>query len=66
MNMDPSAWIKASRSGNSGNCVEMRRAGGLVEVRDSKDRSGPVLHFAGEEFTAWIEAAKQGELDRLA
>jgi hypothetical protein len=66
MNVDPSAWIKATRSGNSGNCVEMRRSGTLVEVRDSKDRTGPVLQIAGEEFTAWLDAAKQGELDRLA
>lgn len=30
-------WIKAKRSGSDGQCVEMRRHGGVVEVRDSKD-----------------------------
>ena len=35
------SWVKASRSSNSGQCVEMRRQGAVVEVRDSKDPTGP-------------------------
>ncbi|MBP2336232.1 hypothetical protein JOF41_002410 [Saccharothrix coeruleofusca] len=36
-------WRKSSRSGQSTNCVEVRRT--LEEVRDSKNLGGPVLRF---------------------
>lgn len=39
-------WRKSSHSGNQGgNCVEVRIRPGAVAVRDSTDRTGPVLHF---------------------
>jgi hypothetical protein len=62
-----SEWIKAAASGGSGgNCVEMRRQGDTVEVRDSKDRGdGPTLSFDPAVFKAWVDAAKAGELDQL-
>ena len=60
-------WIKASRSGNSGNCVEMRIHAGSVEVRDTKQDGGsPVLSFTKDEFAAWLDGAKKGEFDHLA
>lgn len=34
-------WRKSSFSGNSGNCVHVRRD--LAAIRDSKDPVGPVL-----------------------
>lgn len=63
----PTPWVKSSRSGSTGNCVELRRAGDeMVEVRDTKDRGdGPTLRFSPSEFAAWVEAAKGGELDHL-
>lgn len=65
--MTDTPWIKASRSNDQGNCVEQRRHGGLVEVRDTKDGgSGPVLRFTGDEFAAWLDGAKRGEFDHLA
>ena len=61
-----SEWVKASRSGsNGGECVEQRTAGGMIEVRDSKDRSGPVLRFTPREFAAWLDGARNGEFDHL-
>jgi hypothetical protein len=60
-------WIKAQASGGGGQCVEMRRTGPSVEVRDTKARGhGPTLRFGPGEFSTWIEAAKGGELDRLS
>jgi hypothetical protein len=59
-------WVKASRSAASGTCVEMRRHGGALEVRDSKDPDGPVLRFARAEFLAWIDGAAHGEFHHLA
>jgi hypothetical protein len=59
-------WIKATASGsNGGDCVEQRVHDGVVEVRDSKDRSGPVLRFTAAEFAAWLDGARRGEFDHL-
>ena len=60
------AWIKARRSGASGDCVEMRRHDGAVEVRDSKHPDGPVLRFTTAEFAAWLDGARKAEFDHLA
>jgi hypothetical protein len=59
-------WIKASASSGAGQCVEMRRVDGTVDVRDSKNPSGPSLHFTSDEFAAWLDGAKKGEFDHLA
>jgi hypothetical protein len=40
-----SAWRKSSRSDNNGDCVAASRHAATVEMRDSKDHSGPVLGF---------------------
>jgi putative SOS response-associated peptidase YedK len=58
-------WINASRSNDRHSCVEMRTAAGVIEVRDSKDRSGPVLRFTRAEFAAWLDGARAGEFDHL-
>jgi hypothetical protein len=59
-------WIKASASGNTGECVELRRNGEAREVRDSKNPDGAVLGFTPAALQAWIEGAKHGEYDHLA
>ncbi|HET9654206.1 MAG TPA: DUF397 domain-containing protein [Kineosporiaceae bacterium] len=59
-------WIKAAASSTSGQCVEMRRIGGAVEVRDSKDPNGPTLRFSGTQFAAWLDGADGGEYTHLA
>ena len=35
--MNESAWVKSARSNFEGSCVEQRRHGGMIEVRDTKD-----------------------------
>jgi hypothetical protein len=59
-------WIKATASDSGGNCVEMRRRGDAVEVRDSKDPEGPVLRFTPSELAAWLDGARKHEFDHLA
>jgi hypothetical protein len=56
-----SVWIKARRSTDGGNCVEMRRLGAEVQVRDSKRPDGGLLAIAPAQFTAWVDAARRGE-----
>jgi len=65
MNTATSEWIKARRSSNGGVCVEVRRHSGMIEVRDSKDRPGPVLRFTGPEWDAFLDGARNGEFDHL-
>ena len=59
------AWIKARRSSAGNDCVEMRRNGSAVEVRDSKNPTGPVLTLIPGAFSQWVDQAKNGEFDRL-
>ena len=59
-------WIKAKRSADGSDCVEQRRNGDAIEVRDTKDRgAGPTLSFTPAEFAAWLHGAKAGEFDHL-
>ncbi len=60
---DQLCWRKSTHSnGNGGNCVEVADLpdGGRA-VRDSKDRSGPILTFTAAEWTAFIAGARDGE-----
>jgi hypothetical protein len=54
------SWRKSSRSaGNGGNCVEVAdNLPGMVVVRDSKDKSGPVLAFTPTAWAEFIQATK--------
>lgn len=63
---DTSPWMKASASDAQGQCVEMRRHAGGVQVRDSKHPDGPVLTYTPAEWAAWLDGAKNGEFDHLA
>jgi hypothetical protein len=57
------AWKKSSYSGNSGgDCVEVASgAPDVVPVRDSKDRSGPVLMFSVDAWSAFLVGVTSGE-----
>jgi hypothetical protein len=47
-------WRKSSRSGNSGNCVEVAtNLSDVIAVRDSKDAAGPVLTFAPAQWATF-------------
>ncbi|MFI7544671.1 DUF397 domain-containing protein [Actinoplanes sp. NPDC049599] len=47
-------WRTSSRS-SGGACVKVAVDGNHVHVRDSKDRSGPVLTFDRETFQAFVD-----------
>ncbi|ASW53689.1 DUF397 domain-containing protein [Plantactinospora sp. KBS50] len=48
-------WRTSSRSNGTGACVEVAdNLPGRVLVRDSKDRSGPVLAFAPAAWSAFV------------
>lgn len=56
-------WRKSSRSDSNGNCVELRDGRDRVEMRDSKDPTGPTLEFGYDAFGAFLEDVKAGRFD---
>jgi hypothetical protein len=55
---DSLTWFTSSHSSDQGgNCVEIALAPGAVHVRDSKDRQGPQLAFAPDEWAAFVSFA---------
>lgn len=47
-------WRKSTRSGNTGECVEVaRNVSGIVAVRDSKDPDGPALVVGPAAWSAF-------------
>jgi hypothetical protein len=60
------SWRKSSYSSNGGNtCVEVAAdlPGGVVGLRDSKDRQGPVLIVTGDQWTAFTAGVRRGEFN---
>jgi hypothetical protein len=53
--MSEQTWVKSSYSGSQANCVEVAVRDRVV-VRDTKDRTGPILRFSP---AAWREFADQ-------
>jgi hypothetical protein len=54
---DNRKWIKSSYSGaQGGNCLEAADHDSRVLVRDTKDRTGPMLRFTPD---AWRRLVKQ-------
>ena len=58
-----SEWKKSTRSNGSDGCVEARSHAGFVEVRDSKDQSGPVLRFTPADWVAFLGDVRGADSD---
>jgi len=56
------AWVRSRRC-DSGTCVEARRVGDVVEVRDSKQDDSPILRFTREEWAAFLAGAADGDFN---
>jgi hypothetical protein len=56
-------WHKAGTSGD-GNCVEVATTPLVVGVRDTKDRTGPMLTFEPGAWIDFVAGVKDGEFDR--
>lgn len=60
MELTGAIWRKSTRSSNGGDtCVEVAdNVSGIVGVRDSKDRQGPVLTFAPQAWQTFVATVK--------
>ena len=59
-----SGWFKSSLSFANGNCVEVQfLADGGVQVRNSRDREGPVMTFTADEWHSFLGGVRLGEFD---
>ena len=54
-------WTKSTYSGNNGGCVEWAPLDDAIGVRDSKDKSGPVLTFTPSAWQSFVDAASRGD-----
>jgi hypothetical protein len=57
------AWRKSSHSA-SGECAEVGQDGMLVLVRDTEDRSGPMLVFGPVAWVAFLEGLRGAGVPR--
>ena len=56
-------WIKARASANDTDCIEQRRHGGVIEVRDAEDGgTGPVLRIRPPRVRGLARRHRQGRL----
>jgi hypothetical protein len=65
---NPIRWIKARKSDNGGDCVEVAFGAdgrSLGMVRDSKRPEAGHLAVTPDRFRAFLGAVKRGELDAL-
>jgi Domain of unknown function (DUF397) len=57
-------WRKSSYSSVNGSCVEVRQLPDVIEVRDTKDRTGPVLSFSADSWKTFVASVHMGDFDR--
>ena len=57
--MDDRAWRISSYSGGQGNCIEVVGHGNGVLVRDTKERTGPVLRFSPNAWRRFADQVKR-------
>ena len=62
VDLSSAVWRKSTYS-NANGCVEVAFIDNRVAVRDSKDRTGPVLVFDRHEWEAFIGGARDGEFE---
>ncbi|MBI0319463.1 DUF397 domain-containing protein [Streptomyces javensis] len=59
-------WFKSSFSPNAGQCVEVRFDAGVAHVRNTRNRTGPMVAFDRAEWEAFLLGVWNGEFDMPA
>lgn len=58
MDLSRATWRKSTRSGSTGNCIEVANLALKVAVRDSKDQRGPVLVFTPDQWDGFVRGVR--------
>lgn len=58
--MTETPWRRSTRC-EAASCVEARRVGDTIELRDSKRDNGPILRFTLREWDAFTGGVTDGE-----
>ncbi len=65
MTTETPQWFTSSYSNNGGQCIEVATnlvaSRGVVPVRDSKNRSGAVLHLPAGAFASFVTSVKAAD-----
>ncbi|MFE9424589.1 DUF397 domain-containing protein [Kitasatospora sp. NPDC006697] len=62
--MHSSTWQKSSYSANHDECVEVRAADGLIELRESDD-GDIIVRTSPTKFAKFLQGVKAGEFDHF-
>ena len=62
VDLSSATWRKSTYS-NANGCVEVAFVDTQAAVRDSKDRTGPVLVFDNHEWEAFVGGARDGQFE---
>jgi hypothetical protein len=60
-----SEWQRPSACGNSNQCLEVRTADGMVEIRESAD-GAVVVRTTPRKWAAFLQGVQAGEFDHFA
>jgi len=62
--LSPAVWRKSTRSNDTGECVEVADLdSGRWAVRDSKNKTGPVLIFTAAQWAVFTASVRAGLFD---
>jgi hypothetical protein len=62
MDASRTIWLRSTYC-NANGCVEVAFLDDQVTIRDSKDRTGPILRFTPAEWAAFVSGVRDGEFD---
>jgi hypothetical protein len=62
VDLSSATWRKSTYS-NANGCVEVAFVDTQAAVRDSKDRTGPVLVFDNHEWEAFVGGVRDGQFE---
>ncbi|MEU6131570.1 DUF397 domain-containing protein [Saccharopolyspora sp. NPDC047091] len=51
----PEKWLRSSRSGSVGNCIEVARCADVTLIRDSKQPHGARLRVSPERWRGFLD-----------
>jgi hypothetical protein len=61
MDVSNAKWVKSTKSGAAGHCLEVAKVGDSYAVRNSNKPEAGFLEFTQAEWTAFVAGVADGE-----